>query len=423
VTLLMTHEARALAQRRHVDQQVRLLLGKLSGTPAQALAVRLLHRTSGWKRLHKVTYPKDTLLKDADIPAVVAVLQDHGLVETDLAVVVGANPSDELPQLLAALDAAELQQLWKTMMPRTTRRPSNNADIRRCLLEHATAQQTLCAGDGRTVLVSAAAAVINGTGGAVRIRPTLRDLYERLEIMYFGNRHHKQREFKTEASLVECGTFKFPSVCVLRTAPIWPNRDELIAYQRAIAFEATVRDPLDSMTTISAADAAIAATTSLELVRNATASMGGVGWPDPDEVASRRPFAQSFCATWVWTRVRTLVAEAHARRKDWAQAVGELRALLAQPLNAGYRGRWSEDLALHLDIHLEQRAEALRFCVSAVNGDPHVRLGHRLKLIRRAEKLARQQPPGAVPSLADVPNAALSKIIEEKVMMMLFSCA
>lgn len=193
-----------------------MLLRELSGTPAQALAVRLLHRTRGWKRLHKVTYPRDELLKDADIPTVIAELRRHGLVQSDVAEVVAASPSDELPGLLAALDAAELQQLWKKMMPPTARRPSTTPEIRRGLLEHASRQQTLCTGDGRTVLITAAAAIISTGGGAVRVHPVLHDLYDRLEIMYFGNRHHKQHEFKTEASLVECGIFKFPSVSVVR---------------------------------------------------------------------------------------------------------------------------------------------------------------------------------------------------------------
>lgn len=200
----------------------------------------------------------------------------------------------------------------------------------------------------------------------------------------------------------------------VRTASIWSSRDELLAYQRALEFEASVRERADTMSTVPVIDATSIADSLLALVHDA--ATGGLGWPDPAEVASRRPFVQPFTATWVWTRVQTSVADAHARRKDWVSAVSELRALLAQPLNAGYRGHWWEDLALHLDHHLSQRIEALHFCVHAVTKDKHVRLGHRLRLIRRAEKLARQQPPGAVPSLSDVPDAALSKVpLEDEV--------
>ena len=65
----------------------------------------------------------------------------------------------------------------------------------------------------------------------------------------------------------------------VRTASIWSSRDELLAYQRALEFEASVRERADTMSTVPVIDATSIADSLLALVHDA--ATGGLGWPDP----------------------------------------------------------------------------------------------------------------------------------------------
>eukprot|EP00041_Stephanoeca_diplocostata_P042146 m.10381 g.10381 ORF g.10381 m.10381 type:complete len:1297 (-) comp7374_c0_seq1:1724-5614(-) len=123
--------------------------------------------------------------------------------------------------------------------------------------------------------------------------------------------------------------------------------------------------------------------------------------------APQHAHLRQFRAQWVWTRIEFLAVVAYERKKDWAAAVALLRRLLAQEAHAGRRGRWYDHLALHMHVHFSDPAAALEVCIEGIN-DAHVRTGHRLSLIHRAERICRSaKTTVGLDELARVPEAAL----------------
>lgn len=116
---------------------------------------------------------------------------------------------------------------------------------------------------------------------------------------------------------------------------------------------------------------------------------------------------RQFTAQWVWTRIDFLAVVAYERKKDWHAAVGLLRRLLEQEAHSGRRGRWYDHLALHMHVHFSDPTAALEVCIQGIN-DAHVRTGHKLSLINRAERICRSAKNSVgLDQLERVPEAAL----------------
>ncbi|KAL8595789.1 hypothetical protein ACOMHN_012208 [Nucella lapillus] len=179
--------------------------------------------------------------------------------------------------------------------------------------------------------------------------------------------------------MVNMGRVIYPDYTVNRHTRIFSCRQDLIRLEEALQLESEL---LGHTSTGSWKAAYSSFLTVQEAYLRLTQDRGVLQWD-----RGLPEFLRSYTAGSVLVRLLNQGVEILQRRKEYGTAVALLRDLLGQGVYKGdLHGYWWDRLALNLDVHLKQPAQALQAIEEGLE-DPQVRTGHRLSLFLRAEAI------------------------------------
>lgn len=228
-------------------------------------------------------------------------------------------------------------------------------------------------------------------GGCVQVVPALRSLVDRVALVYYRGNMLGSAALTT-AILSRSRIRNYPRYTYKRTSFLFPSRDHLIAFERALAIEAEMEYLIQfgkSETDFQ---------TALNLFENVwgewEACVQECVAAHPEGIDKLVYHRMRFHPGWVLTRVVYKGAAVLARFKMREREKQVLQALLGQKVfRRGRRGDWYDRLALitalYSDDQRKGKREALRISVSGLQ-DPDTHLIYQDTLQRRIARLESQ---------------------------------
>lgn len=367
---------------------------------ARYLFARLLQRKRDqWYRLDKLEYRDD--VQDlaqaahnlctpfaAPLPAPPASWEEAELYRFAM---MDAEMDGGLPARLELLTVDELKTLAKQLGRRVAR--STRAALLDALLAKPT-NATLCFQADRLGLqmqstserLEQAMAVLM-QGGCLRLVPAATHLLDRVALVYYRGLP-VLGSMLTSAILQRTRKYHFPSYTVQRTPDLFPDRAQLLSFERACAKAEEADQFVEAWRmNLDAARACAQLLFDCEATWQDALSQVRALWPEG--VPSSQYARMRFHAGWPLTRVLFKGCEALARLGRHEQEAVVLQQLLAQRYFwRGRRGAWHERLSVIAARH-GRKNEALQRCLEALN-DPDTPWAYMARLQRRVERLESQ---------------------------------
>ncbi|KAF2351349.1 hypothetical protein FHG87_017895 [Trinorchestia longiramus] len=346
---------------------------------AKKLYVRLFQRKIEWKRVSKIEY-QDI----CDTEDIILYIKELGyakylLIENEL----------ESPGVaLALLTGEEVTALAKEMKVNVNGK--NKTDLINTLLNNCKIQPTIAAAfSGTTGSTHATHLLLHRTkavlGPCCCVSERVRRVLLRVFTLYSLPRYDEDDDSGQSHQLVtllrvNLGQVKYPTNTVrIRQHDIFSTRDDLIQFEECQELYSAVKEHMENrcwqeaVDVTDRADALYQRLSSLPAVLNHDCELPR--------------FLRRYTSLSLLVHVKAQRVEALQRLKKYKNAVKVLRELLAQTIHhQDWRGAWYDRLALNLDQHLKMHAEALEVVYEALR-DPEVRVGHRLALSLRGQRL------------------------------------
>lgn len=190
----------------------------------------------------------------------------------------------------------------------------------------------------------------------------------RVQRLFFLDGEHDLSAFL----LVDLGVVKYPSYTCNVSQPIFQTRNDLLAYEQAIAVAQIL-------------DESIEANNPELVIRCINFSDSCISLLP---ISSLTQFTR-FSSSWVYSKVITVGISYYEHEKKYKDAVKLLKGLLKKIGCSGKRGYWSLRLSIDLE-HMGYKNESLSVAEEGLL-DPWVRAGSKLALQRRVLRLGK--PP------------------------------
>ncbi|XP_041464130.1 fanconi-associated nuclease 1-like isoform X1 [Lytechinus variegatus] len=341
----------------------------LSG-PAQQLYVRLFQRKFTWFRVAKVDYPKISL----NLKPLFTEMINAGLLITE-------SSLDDLAVTLKLLMAPDLKQLAKDFKVGGS---GQKGDMVEAIIKYSSRQRSFFSANMDKIVLKKAKKLL---GSCVKLTKEPRTVFNRIIMLFSLVRQDLIEEEKGSSGqsalqtelLVNMGRMSYPAYTVFRTRSFFASKEDLLRYEVALQYENDIADAL-GINDFELADRlqATAMVTYKELAKDEQILKHDETLPE---------YLRCYSAGWVYTHVRYQGVEIRQKQRRYEEAVELLRALLEQKVYCpDRRGGWYDRLALNLDQHCKKQHEALD-CIKDGMADPKVRVGHRLALQLRAQKI------------------------------------
>eukprot|EP00057_Strongylocentrotus_purpuratus_P007947 XP_011662421.1 PREDICTED: fanconi-associated nuclease 1 isoform X2 [Strongylocentrotus purpuratus] len=339
-------------------------------SPAQQLYVRLFQRKFTWFRTAKVEYPRIAL----NLKPLFTEMIDAGLLITE-------SSLDELAVTLKLLMAPDLKQLAKDFKVAGS---GQKSDLVEAIIKYSSRQRSFFSANMDKIVMKKAKKLL---GNCVKLIKEPRVMFKRIIMLFSLVRQDLIDEEKGSSGqsalqtelLVNMGRMSYPVYTVFRTRSFFPSREDLLRYEVAMQYENDIADAL-GINDFELADRlqTTAMVTYEELVKDKQILKHDESMPE---------FLRCYSAGWVYTHVGYQGVEIRQKQRRYEEAVVLLQALLKQKVYCpDRRGGWYDRLALNLDQHCKKQHQALD-CIKEGMADPKVRVGHRLALQLRAQKI------------------------------------
>ncbi|KAM4618224.1 fanconi-associated nuclease 1-like [Polymixia lowei] len=339
----------------------------------QKLYVRLFQRKLKWLQVSKLDY--EEICKE--LGPVAQELVEGGFLQTE-------NDLQELGEVLDLLPAPELKGLAKTfhLGGSGTQKQQLVDGLLRLSRQKSLFSLTPGQNNIGAVILKRAKQL---AGSCVRLRRGPRAVFSRVLLLFSLTDPMEEEEMAAGGQgqlytilLVNSGRLAFPDYTVQRSAKLFRDREDLIGYEAAVR---ALQEVITAMQTGQWEEA-------LELYTTAKTA-----WQELQKIydlshQEELPvFLRCFTTGWAYTRILSRGVEILQRLRRYEEAVEELQSLLAQSLYCpDSRGRWWDRLALNLQQHLKQPAQAIGAIRDGLS-DPLVRTGHQLSLHQRAVRM------------------------------------
>ena len=181
---------------------------------------------------------------------------------------------------------------------------------------------------------------------------------------------------------INMGQIKYPTTNKIRKHDIFRSREDLLTFEQCQDLYTGMKERLEAQEWEEALE-----------FQPEVDEMYDAMIADEDLVrheCSLPRFLRRYTCLSLLVYLKTRQVEALQRLRKYSEAIKVLRFLLRQKIHyQDYRGEWYDRLALNLDQHLKMHAEALEVVETALN-DPEVRVGFRLMISNRGQKLISQ---------------------------------
>ncbi|KAH8099575.1 VRR-NUC domain-containing protein [Cristinia sonorae] len=255
----------------------------------------------------------------------------------------------------------------------------------------------------------------------IRIDEEVIKLFRRFNLVYFRNTMHTPTII-TPSILVRAKKRTYPAYIYTRTSDIWPDREALLSYERALEMSAKMEEILDSSNYSRGRSRSITSKLSIATRRGTTTSPSKKSVKDEEDFeepritaanaakellkeiykewnvmlemnpGDRSPALERFTCGYVHTRTLCKGSAALATLKDYEIEYDLLDALLNQRRwRRGRRGRWYERQALILEKHLRNPAKARETIIKGLE-DEDTSMVWRVALERRLTRLEKKLP-------------------------------
>lgn len=307
-------------------------------TQVKKLYVRMLGRKYSWHRVSDIKYD------DINVPAAFIELEVSGLVMSDYS-------SEELEDLLHMLKVPELRSLCRTFRIPSTAQPKSK--LIKALLEYGKGQQIIIGnkrGDSVSLIKSRLREVL---GHCIRLSAEGRECFHHI-LLLFSLPHQNDEEDRESSKqilllhYVKTRRVEFPTCVILKTMPIFSSRDDLIRFEKASEL---LIDLMKALTTKSWDEARIYGQCAREHFRTVLEDSA------LNDYAKSLPlFIRRYTSGSVYAYAMTKALEAFKKCKDQlSECVIMLEELLCQDIYLPqYRGKWYDQLALLLQVHLKK---------------------------------------------------------------------
>ncbi|XP_018021778.1 fanconi-associated nuclease 1-like [Hyalella azteca] len=346
---------------------------------AKKLFVRLFQRKVKWNRVAKIQYQdicdsEDTILYVKELS-----YANYLLIEDEL---------DSPEEALSLLAGEEIIALAKLMKVNTSGKSKN--DLARFMLQNCKTQPTIAAAFSGIAQPSCSTKLLlqrakEVLGPCCLLSDVVRRVLLRVLTLYSLPRYDEDDDSGQNNQLVtllrvNLGQVKYPSNTVrIRHADIFSSRDDLIQFEECQELYSAVKEHLENRDWQEAVNVTTRACELYERLRQQ---------PHILEHDAKLPrFLRRYTSLSLLVLIKVHRVEALQRLKKYSDAVKTLRELLDQHTHhQDRRGGWYDRLALNLDQHLKMHSQALEVVYKALR-DPEVRVGHRLTLSSRGQKL------------------------------------
>ncbi|XP_068216662.1 fanconi-associated nuclease 1-like [Palaemon carinicauda] len=342
---------------------------------AQKLYVRLFQRKLKWNRVSKLDY------RD------ICDQEDMELYIKELSYASFLRLSEELcdpNEVLQLLTAEEVKNLCKQIRISTS---GKKEDLITSLLNFNKCQPSVLSAFSKKssencVILKQAKELL---GQSCLVNKDVYRVFMRI-IMLYGLPRYDDEDDKvnhtqlTTLLMVNLGKMKFPKYDVVRQHSIFQSREELIRFEGCSQILSDLHDCLEKQQWEESVQyCELAKVTYQELINNEELIKHDLSLPT---------FLRCYTSMSVLVYIISCSVECYQRLKNYRKAVEQLRFLLNQTSYLqDYRGRWYDRLALNLEVYLKSPVETFEVIKEALN-DPEVRVGHRLSLSIRAQRMA-----------------------------------
>nr|XP_039253091.1 fanconi-associated nuclease 1-like isoform X2 [Styela clava] len=406
-----------------------LWIDKFNKLPLQAqkLYVRLYHRKVAWLRLEQINYPDIS----SNIHRVLKKLADDGFL---LWFDQNNNNDLSLSDVLKLLPAPSLKDLAKSFKLNVNGK--QKVQIQNELEEMCRKQQSVLGGFfknkkpqakgthqkksglGSNVMKRASRLL----GPCYKVASYPRTVFNRVLLVFdvtrgiddetecsltgSQNATGQGRHLQLSAILMAgMGKVSYPSCVVDRPTPIFSRRKDLLHYETAFQFQTDILSCVEMGNWQRAAALCDSAhSVHINIKENDKESL--------KHSENLPQFLRCFTAQWTYTRLRSLEVEVLQRLKNYKKAVEILEELLDQRMYCvSRRGHWWERLALNIDQHLKDPVRSLDVIHESLQ-DSDVRVGHKLALAQRVNKILTSKAVKKLPQLTTTYKTKLKPIID-----------
>ncbi|KAJ3373214.1 hypothetical protein GGF31_001206 [Allomyces arbusculus] len=212
-------------------------------------------------------------------------------------------------------------------------------------------------------------------GRLVKIPADVNQLMTRLDLIYFRWRSWGEATLTT-AILTQIGRVKFPRSDCTRSGLVFPTRDDLLAYERALQWRQAMDEAVEANDPVTAEQVYDQIRPVWDqAVRDELGHITGIEW------------YQRYCPGWPCTKAQEIYAPFLAKQKRHDDALNLFEALLNQHLfRQAKRGDWYKDAALIQHVHLKQLKAAHTTCIRGLE-DPRTHPSARTALQRRLARV------------------------------------
>ncbi|KAJ0987186.1 hypothetical protein J5N97_005542 [Dioscorea zingiberensis] len=337
---------------------------------AQRLFVRLYNRKGPWFRMANISYSEIS-----DPEKAVLELQLTGYIDS---FPLSRGPSkNDIREVLGVLSVSEMREISKLESSKKGVNSARRQEISSFLYHEYI--------NGRCPFLPKR--VLEWAGRCVKISSMAEMLLWRVQRLFFLNGDQDLSAFL----LVDLGLVRFPDYTCNVSLPIFPDRNELLAYDEAIGVAQIMDQSLDEY--------------NMEMiVRCINLSDNRISNSLREEnrlsISHSPPtFFSYFSAAWVYSKVLFLGVSVFEHERRYEDAVRFLRRLLSRFSCNSRRGHWTLRLSVDLE-HLGRLDESLSVAEEGVL-DPWVRAGSKMALQRRIVRLAKPPRRWRVPNCAE----------------------
>ncbi|KAH7655665.1 Phosphodiesterase I protein [Dioscorea alata] len=372
-----------------VDEET-LFLGSfnLLSDDAQRLFVRLYTRKGPWFRMANISYPEISDPKKAILE-----LQLAGYIDS---FPLSKDPSiNDIRDVLDVLFVSEIREISKLELCKKGVSSARRKDI--CNRVYHAYINGRCPYLPKRVLELA--------GTCVKISSMAEMLLWRVQRLFFLNGDQDLSAFL----LVNLGLVRFPDYTCSVSLPIFPDRNDLLAYDEALGIAQIMDQSLDEY--------------NLEMiVRCINLCNSRIPKSFEKEIQLFVPdsppkFFSHFSAAWVYSKVLFLGVSVFEHERRYEDAVGLLRVLLSRFTCDSRRGHWMLRLSIDLE-HLGHLDESLSVAEEG-ELDPWVRAGSKMALQRRIVRLAKPPRRWRVPNCAQFLKRKIKEVQRTYSMVMM----
>ncbi|KAG4066300.1 hypothetical protein HA402_000524 [Bradysia odoriphaga] len=376
---------------------------KSMSVPSQRLYVRLYVRKHRWIRTSKISYP--------DIGDNLQEMFDELVVKRLL---LPCNVIDNLEEVLELLDPAELKACAKSINGVNLSKLTSKQSLTDAIKKHAKSSRSIqnffsakSSSVEQTILhyvkkmIGSTAFCIDENSG--RLFSRMCYLYYPPQVNEDENAAILSQQLFNQLK-VENGELTYPTYTINKKDVIYKTRDDLVLYEIACRLESKILVGIEKKNFECLVSQHLPeAESQFHKIFSNQQHAADLLLPN---------YLRNQTAGHIFTRCLNHLVAVLEQLKDHARAVEVLRLIYLQEVYCQhYKGKWLERLAIDLDKHLKQPAEALEMIVNGLK-DPNVKVGFRYSVYQRGQRLAKSLNPKVSISFSNCSDLDVEKCPE-----------